>query len=178
MLTAVAPARSVPVIVTAVPPAVVPDIGLIALTIGGSAKVKNVFAAFVREFAVTFTLNAPATCAGVVAVIVVSLTIIIPVAAVPPIFTAVAPVNPVPVIVMLVPPASGPLPGTTPVTVGAAPQLCAAVFPFRGLTATAVKLVLLTSVSVQNRSRLLRSTVWLLGAGAGPAPSKQFVVAP
>ena len=58
--------------------------------------------------------------AGLLAVIVVSLTTVTPVAAVVPKFTAVAPVKPVPVIVTGVPPASGPLVGLMPVTAGAA----------------------------------------------------------
>ena len=50
----------------------------------------------------------------------VALTTVTSVAAVVPKSTAVAPVNPVPVIVTGVPPAAGPLFGLTPVTVGAA----------------------------------------------------------
>ena len=61
----------------------------------------------------------PAAWAGDVAVIDVSLLTVKPVAAVAPKFTAVAPVNPVPVIVTDVPPAAGPLLGVTLVTVGA-----------------------------------------------------------
>ena len=57
--------------------------------------------------------------AGLVAVIVVSLTTVTPVAAVVPKSTAVAPVKLVPVIVTDVPPAAGPLVGLRPVTVGA-----------------------------------------------------------
>ena len=52
--------------------------------------------------------------------IVVSLTTVRFVAAVVPKSTAVAPVKPVPVIVTGVPPASEPLVGVRPVTVGAA----------------------------------------------------------
>ena len=52
--------------------------------------------------------------------IVVLLTTVTSVAAVVPKSTAVAPVNPVPVIVTAVPPAAGPLFGLMPVTVGAA----------------------------------------------------------
>ena len=48
-----------------------------------------------------------------------SSTTVTPVAAVAPKSTAVAPVKPVPVIVTDVPPATGPLVGLTPVTVGA-----------------------------------------------------------
>jgi hypothetical protein len=58
--------------------------------------------------------------AGVVAVIDVALTTLKDAAGLPPTVTDVAPVNPVPVIVIEVPPASGPLAGETPVTVGTA----------------------------------------------------------
>ena len=68
---------------------------------------------------VTDTFTAPAAFAGVVAVIDVALTTVKLVAATPPNVTAVAPVKLVPVIVTLVPPATGPEPGLTPVTVGA-----------------------------------------------------------
>ena len=43
-----------------------------------------------------------------------------PVAGVPPKVTVVAPMKSVPVIVTVVPPAAGPAPGETPLTVGAA----------------------------------------------------------
>ncbi len=66
---------------------------------------------------VTSTLPLPA---GLSAVIVVPLTTVTPVAAFVQKSTAVAPVNPVPVIVTSVPPAAGPLDGLIPVTVGAA----------------------------------------------------------
>ena len=57
--------------------------------------------------------------AGLLAVIVVSLTTVKLVAAVVPKSTAVTPVKPVPVIVTNVPPTSGPAAGLMPVTVGA-----------------------------------------------------------
>ena len=58
---------------------------------------------------------------GVVAVILVPpLLTVTDVAATPPTITAVAPVKAVPVIVIMVPPASGPLAGDTLVTVGTA----------------------------------------------------------
>jgi NADPH:quinone reductase-like Zn-dependent oxidoreductase len=56
--------------------------------------------------------------AGEVAVIWVSLATVTAVAAVVPKFTAVAPVNPLPVTVTLSPPAAAPLVGLSPVTVG------------------------------------------------------------
>ena len=67
---------------------------------------------------VTLTDAVPAEPAGTVAVIDVALTTVTDVAATPPTVTEVAPVNPVPVIVIEVPPVSGPLGGETLVTVG------------------------------------------------------------
>lgn len=67
---------------------------------------------------VTVTVTAPAACAGVVAVICVALTTVIPVAAVPPIETAAPARKFVPVIVMAVPPAVEPVAGLTADTVG------------------------------------------------------------
>jgi hypothetical protein len=70
---------------------------------------------------VTVTATAPAACVAVVAVIVVLFTTTTFVAAAPP-KLAVAPFTKfVPLIVIAVPPAAGPDPGFTPVTVGAAP---------------------------------------------------------
>jgi hypothetical protein len=71
---------------------------------------------------VTVTPTNPAACAAVVAVIVVALLTVTPVAAVPPIAT-VAPVTKfVPVIVTLVPPPVDPDVGAMDVTVGAGPR--------------------------------------------------------
>ena len=70
---------------------------------------------------VTRTLTVPALPVGGAAVkIEVELTTITGVAAVPPIETAVAPVKPVPVMLINCPPASGPDDGLRDVTVGAA----------------------------------------------------------
>jgi len=60
------------------------------------------------------------TAAGLVAVIEVLLFTVKLVAGVVPKLTAVAPVNPVPVILTVVPPVVGPPGGLTPLTVGAA----------------------------------------------------------
>jgi hypothetical protein len=65
---------------------------------------------------VTSTVPAPA---GDVALICVDEVTVTPVAAVVPNLTPVTPVKLVPVMVTPVPPAAGPLPGDTPVTVGA-----------------------------------------------------------
>ena len=70
---------------------------------------------------VTSTFAVPALLAGVVTVMIeVELTTITGVAAVPPMETAVAPVKPVPVMVINCPPASGPDVGLIDATVGAA----------------------------------------------------------
>jgi hypothetical protein len=68
----------------------------------------------------TVTVTAPAFPAGVAAVIVVLLTTATFVAAVAPNITVAPAAKFVPVIVTAVPPATGPLFGDTPVTVGAA----------------------------------------------------------
>ena len=65
-------------------------------------------------------MTAPAVLAGVVAVMVVAFTNVTFVAGVPPNVTVGVAVNPVPVIVTVVPPAAGPLLAATLVTVGAA----------------------------------------------------------
>ena len=67
---------------------------------------------------VTVTSTVPADPAGAVAVTVVSETMVKALAAVVPNFTAVAPVNPVPVRVTTCPPAVLPVLGLTAVTVG------------------------------------------------------------
>jgi len=69
---------------------------------------------------VTVTSTVAADSAGEVAVTEVSLLTVTPVAAVVPKLTALAPVNPVPVMVTDVPPVLDPELGLTPVTVGAA----------------------------------------------------------
>ena len=78
----------------------------------------SVLALLVPKAVVTSTLAVPALPAGVVAVMVVAFTTVTAVAAMPPIETAVAPVNPVPVMVTDCPPASGPDDGLMDVTVG------------------------------------------------------------
>jgi hypothetical protein len=68
--------------------------------------------------AVTATTTAPAACAGVAAVIVLSPLTVKLVAVAPPNVTAVAPVKPLPDMVTEVPPAVGPLFGATEAIVG------------------------------------------------------------
>src|SRR6266852_5745820 len=111
--------KFVPVMVTAVPPAAAPLLGLTLPTVGAGDvyvyPLVNV-PGFVSGL-VTTTFTAPAACAAVVAVICVALTTTTLVAPVPP-NVAVVPVTKfVPVMVTAVPPAAAPLPGLTPPTV-------------------------------------------------------------
>ncbi len=117
--TAVAPVKLVPAIVIDVPPAVLPEVGVTELTVGAGVKyVNSVLAAFVPPGVVTRTLAVPAVPAGVEQVILVALTTLTPVQALPPTDTAVAPVKLAPAIVIDVPPAVLPEVGVTELTVG------------------------------------------------------------
>jgi len=118
-VTAVAPVKFVPVIVTIVPPAVGPDVGESDVTVGAGTYM-NWFAgpvALVPPGVVTLTLTMPKP-AGDVAVICVDELTVNDVAAIAPKVTAVAPVRFVPVIVTIVPPAAGPDVGEIEVTDG------------------------------------------------------------
>ena len=110
--------KFVPVIVTAVPPAVVPVFGDTLVTVGVATYVYPFVRLPLCPLTVTVTVTAPAVPAGVVAVIDVALTTVTFVAAVEPNFTVAPVAKFVPVIVTLVPPATGPFAGDTPVTVG------------------------------------------------------------
>src|SRR5450755_4327354 len=97
-LTAVAPVKPVPVIVTVVPPDVVPVVGLRLVTVG-CAVTTNVYPspATIADWppgVVTLMSIRPLAWAGLTAEILVSLRTVKPVAAVAPNATAVAPVNP------------------------------------------------------------------------------------
>ena len=85
----------------------------------------------------TVTSTIPALCFGAVAVISVLRTRVNLVAGVEPKSTAVAFVNPVPLMVTLVPPPVGPLFGDTEITVGASGRIVRAIsastFPGRGV---------------------------------------------
>jgi hypothetical protein len=118
-LTAVAPAKPVPVIVTDVPPTADPLFGLTDVTVGGGVKMNwsSGLVALVPPAVVTVMSTVPDP-AGLVADICVELSTV-KIAALPPKLTSVAPVRSVPVMVTAVPPAAGPLLGVTPVTVGA-----------------------------------------------------------
>src|SRR5215469_6731920 len=111
--------KFVPVMVTAVPPDVVPVLGLTLVTVGIATYV-NPFARLpFCPLTVTVTETAPAVPAGVVAEIVVLFTTDILVAAADPNVTDAPVAKFVPVIVTAVPPTVEPLFGLTLVIVGA-----------------------------------------------------------
>jgi hypothetical protein len=118
----VAPERNpVPVIVTAVPPEVAPDVGEIAVTFGaGFTKVypSDSVPLWLSVF-VTTALALPEECDGVFAVIEVLLATVTEVADVPPTFTVAPERKPVPVMVTDVPPEVLPDVGEIELTVGA-----------------------------------------------------------
>jgi hypothetical protein len=123
--TELAPVKPVPVMVTGVPPAVGPEVGATALTVGGATKV-NWSLELVGDVPlelVTVTSTVPAEWAGEVVVISVSETTVNEAAAVVPKWTDVAPVKVVQVIVTGVPPAVGPDVGEIALTVGSAANL-------------------------------------------------------
>jgi hypothetical protein len=102
--TAEALSRPVPVMVTAVPPLIVPLVGVYDVIVGaGTANVNCVEAVAVPPPVVTLTLTEPAASAGVVTVIDEAVSAVT-VPAVVPKSTAVAPDRFVPVIVTAVPP--------------------------------------------------------------------------
>jgi hypothetical protein len=105
--------------VTLVPPAAGPLLGLIPVTVGAEALYVNLSAALVGAVpAVVMTVTSTAPFpAGLTTVNCVSFVTAKLVPTLAPKFTAVAPVNPVPLIVTFVPPAAGPLLGLIPVTV-------------------------------------------------------------
>jgi hypothetical protein len=115
-LTVVAPERFVPVMVTVVPPRAVPDVGLRPETVGGGgAKEKKSELVPPGVRTVTWTVPAPG---GEMAVREVSERTVNDVAGAVPKSTTVAPFNPVPLTVTLVPPVLGPEDGVTALTVG------------------------------------------------------------
>jgi hypothetical protein len=121
-LTALAPVKFVPVMVTTAPPADVPELGLTAVTAGAEAALKvnrspipkaDVPAALTTEMS-----QVPAALGAVTAVIMVSELIVKLAAAAGPKLTADAIVKPLPMIVTEVPPAVLPEVGLMLVTVG------------------------------------------------------------
>jgi hypothetical protein len=111
-------AKFVPVIVTAVPPAIGPLFGDTLVTVGKAAYVNAEARLALWPPTVTVTVTAPALPAGVVAVIDVLLTTTTLVAAVAPNVTVAPVAKFVPVMVTAVPPKVDPLFGDTLVTVG------------------------------------------------------------
>jgi hypothetical protein len=173
-------AKFVPVIVTAVPPAVVPLFGLTLVTVGGATNV-NALARLplCPPGLVTVTVTAPAVPAGAVAVIVVPFTTVTPVAAALPNVT-VAPVTKfVPVIVTAVPPPVVPLLGLTLVTVGTGPEtdenvtICITHGPVD--PNVAVALLLPATVTILSSARSLSGDVII--RDVKPVPAVRFVVA-
>src|ERR1700691_236010 len=109
MYTVVAPVKLVPVIVTKVPPAAGPEVGLNDVMVGAGALYVNASASVpLPPMVVTATLTGPAEPAGVMTVTWVAESTIKLVAAVAPKLTALAPVKLAPVMVTEVPPVSGP----------------------------------------------------------------------
>src|SRR5205823_7913738 len=118
LFTELAPVKCEPLIVTDVPPAAGPAVGLTEVTVGASTKVntsKN-DVADVPPTVVTVTSTPPAACAGDVAVIWPSKSTVKLAAFVAPNFTELAAVNPEPEIVTDVPPALGPAVGRSDAT--------------------------------------------------------------
>lgn len=113
-------AKFVPVIVTAVPPAVEPVLGETPVTVGTRKYVKPLVRLPLWPLTVTVTVTAPVVPAGVVAVMLVLLATTTLVAAAVPKVTVAPEAKFVPVMVTAVPPAVEPELGDTPVTVGGA----------------------------------------------------------
>ena len=150
-------------------------------------------AALVPPGVVTTTLAVPAVPAGVVTVMDVELFTTTLVAAVPPIVTAVAPVKSVPIMVMLVPPATGPLVGVILVTVGAATTVATwtavpLLAPLVVTTAVRLPAVLRgvrvtvnevdVALEIVPTAPLLKVTVLLANVVSNPVPLMVSVVAP
>ena len=126
-MTANAPINPVPVIVTTVPPLASPLAGEMALIVGGRTAYVNWSAgdiALVPKGVVTVTLTVPTAPAGEMVAILVAFTTVKLETGVVPKFTAVVPVNPVPVIVTRVPPNVFPFAGEMPVTFGTGGRVC------------------------------------------------------
>jgi hypothetical protein len=123
-MTDVAPVNSVPVMMTVVPPASGPFAGEMPVTVGepGALYVNSSAgeSALVPAGVSTVTSTVPAVPAGETAVIWESESTEKLAAPSEPNMTDVAPVNSVPVMMTVVPPASGPFAGEMPVTVTAA----------------------------------------------------------
>ena len=119
-IATVAPARKpVPVIVTFCKPATSPEVGVIAVTVGAAMYVKSLVPVPVcKSELVTTTFLSPAVPTGDVHVIDVADTTVTDVHETPPTATEAPAVNPVPEIVIVVPPTTDPLIGEIDDTVG------------------------------------------------------------
>jgi len=118
-LMIVAPSTNpVPVTVTLVPPAVVPPFGVSFVIVGVNPKRSADETTLEPPDVVTVTSTLPADSTGETAVIEVAEFTLKLVALVEPNLTAVTPMNSVPVIITLVPPATAPWCGDTFVTAG------------------------------------------------------------
>lgn len=113
------PINPAPVISTAVPPVVEPEVGVMEL-ITGAGWYSKVSEPSVPPGVAMLIGTVPARCAGVTASSSVSLTTVKLEAWVVPNFTLVVPVRPVPVIVTLLLPARTPVVGDTAAGAGAA----------------------------------------------------------
>jgi hypothetical protein len=178
-VTVVPVAKFVPVIVTAVPPAVVPLFGLKLVTVGGATYVNAPpKVPLCPPGLVTVTVTAPAVPAGAVAVIVVALTTVTPVPAALPNVTVAPLTKFVPVIVTAVPPAVVPLFGFTLVTVGTGPDtaenvaICITHGPVD--PSVAVALLLPAIVTSLSSARSLSGEVMI--RDVKPVPAVLFVV--
>jgi hypothetical protein len=118
--TDVAPVKLVPVMVTGRPPVVGPWFGATDETVGGSAYRYPPNLVAVPHGPVTTTSFTPAVEAGAVAVIFDVLVIVNDVTGTPPIVTDVVPRKPEPLIVTVLPPATGPAVGEIVVIAGGA----------------------------------------------------------
>jgi hypothetical protein len=113
--------------VTTVPPPVLPEVGEMAATVGTAAAVVVNWSALplaeVPLGVVTVMSKVPNGSGGATALMDVSDTIVKEVAGVVPNSTSLAPVKPLPVMVTLAPPTVVPLLGVTPVTAATAAKV-------------------------------------------------------
>jgi hypothetical protein len=117
-LTVDAVVKPDPSIVTTLPPAAGPEVGLTLVTLGTYVNWSFDDVAEVSPDVVTVISTTPTVPAGAVAVICVAESNVTPVAGTVPNSTLDAVLNPDPVIVTTVPPAAGPELGLTAVTLG------------------------------------------------------------
>jgi hypothetical protein len=176
----VAPAaKFVPVIVTAVPPATAPLLGLTLLTVGAATYVNPLarLPLCPPEF-VTVTVTVPALPAGAVAVIDVLFTTTTLVAAALPNVTVAPATKFVPVIVTAVPPAVVPLFGLTLLTVGTGPETAenVAICMTQGPAPVNVAVALLLPAVVTSLSSAISPSGDVMIRDVNPLPAAPVVV--